>query len=93
MIATSTFDGFGTHEVRGPWVTRVRDLPATVVPLRSHGRLSPNRALPAAGFDLGPLDRRTLQEPVRRHARGRRRARPAVPMHARSPGYQGEHIP
>ncbi|MFG1643197.1 hypothetical protein ACGFMK_23125 [Amycolatopsis sp. NPDC049252] len=101
MTATSTFDGFGTHEVRDPWVTRMRDLPATVapstlrepldrpdatvvrgdpadmaarlkeesaVPLRSHGSLSPNRALPAAGL----LDRRTRdghpQELVHRHA-------------------------
>jgi hypothetical protein len=68
--------------------------------LRSHGNLSLNRALPAAGFDLDLLESRTLdgrtQEPVHRpvrHARGRRPPRPAVPMHARSPGYQGEHIP
>jgi dihydrofolate reductase len=79
MIATSTEDS----EVRDPWVTRMRNLPATVVsstlegpldwpdativsgdavdivarlkeesdiPLRSHGSLSLNRALMAAGL-------------------------------------------
>ncbi|QFG21494.1 dihydrofolate reductase family protein [Actinomadura sp. WMMB 499] len=79
MLATSTEDS----EVRDPWVTRMRNLPATVVsttleapldwpdatvargdavdvvarlkkesavPLRSHGSLSMNRALMAAGL-------------------------------------------
>jgi dihydrofolate reductase len=79
MLATSTEDS----EVRDPWVTRMKDLPATVVsrtleepldwpdativggdavdvvarlkeesevPLRSHGSLSMNRALMAAGL-------------------------------------------
>jgi dihydrofolate reductase len=79
MLATSTEDS----EVRDPWVTRMRDLPTTVVsttlegplawpeatvvsgdavdvvarlkeesevPLRSHGSLSMNRALMAAGL-------------------------------------------
>jgi dihydrofolate reductase len=70
MLASSTEES----EVRDPWVTRMRSLPATVVsttlegpldwpdatvvrlkeesevPLRSHGSLSMNRALMAAGL-------------------------------------------